>query len=33
MSDIDLSILLSSELDVDGHEVSEFGESVNDHPN
>jgi hypothetical protein len=33
MSDIDLSILLSSELDVNGYEVSRSGKSINDHPN
>jgi hypothetical protein len=33
MSDVDLRILLSSILGVDGYEVSGFGESINDHPN
>jgi hypothetical protein len=33
MSDVDLSILLSSVLGVDGYEVGGFGESINDHPN
>jgi hypothetical protein len=33
MSNIDLSILLSSALGVDGYEVSRFGELINDHPN
>jgi hypothetical protein len=33
VSDVDLSILLSSVLDVDGYVVSRFGKSVNDHPN
>jgi hypothetical protein len=31
-SDVDLSILLNSALDVDGYEVSKFGDSFNDHP-
>jgi hypothetical protein len=33
MSNVDFSILLSSVLDVDGHKVSGFGESIDDHPN
>jgi hypothetical protein len=33
MSDVDLSILLSSALGVDRYEVSRFGELINDHPN
>jgi hypothetical protein len=33
MSNVDLSILLSSKLDVDSNEVSRSDESINDHPN
>jgi hypothetical protein len=33
MSDVDLHILLSSIIGVDGYEVSGFGESINNHPN
>jgi hypothetical protein len=33
MSDIDLGILLSIVVGVDGYEVSGFGELINDHPN
>jgi hypothetical protein len=33
MSNVDLSILLSSVLIVDMYEVGGFGESVHDHPN
>jgi hypothetical protein len=33
MSDVDLSILLSSVLGVDGYEVSRSSVSINDHPN
>jgi hypothetical protein len=33
MSDIDLGILPSVVVGVDGYEVSGFGESIHDHPN
>jgi hypothetical protein len=32
-SDMDLDILLSIVVGVDGYEVDEFGESIHDHPN
>jgi hypothetical protein len=33
MSNIDLDILLSVVVGVDGYEVGAFGESIHDHPN